>query len=37
MLHDLNRKSEIESLTTFTQTYLTEVYIENKILTQEFI
>ncbi|XP_025203511.1 meiotic recombination protein SPO11 [Melanaphis sacchari] len=37
MLCDLNRKSEIESLTTFTQTYLTKVYIKKKILTQEFI
>ncbi|XP_026820261.1 meiotic recombination protein SPO11 [Rhopalosiphum maidis] len=37
MLHNLNRKSEIESLTTFTQTYLTEVYIKKKILTQDFI
>lgn len=37
MLRQLNRKSEIESLTTFTQTYLTEVYIKRKILSQKFI
>lgn len=37
MLQQINRKSEIESLTKFTQTYLTEVYIKKKVLTQEFI
>lgn len=37
MMHQLNRKAEIESLTTFTQTYLTEVYIAKKIMSQQFI
>lgn len=37
MLHQLNKKADIESLTTFTQTYLTEVYIKKKLLAQEFI
>lgn len=37
MLKKLNKKSEIESLTTFTQTYLTEVYITKKLNNQEFI
>lgn len=37
MLQKLNKKSEIESLTTFTQTYLTEIYIKKKLTAQEFI
>lgn len=37
MLHQLNKKAEIESLTDFTDTYLTEVYIKKKIQTQDFI
>lgn len=37
MLNKLKKKAEIESLTTFTQTYLTEVYITKKVINQEYI
>ncbi|VVC34577.1 Meiotic recombination, Spo11,Topoisomerase 6 subunit A/Spo11, TOPRIM domain,Spo11/DNA topoisomerase VI [Cinara cedri] len=37
ILQQLNLKAEIEALTTFTQKYLTEVYILRKIVTQDYI
>lgn len=37
MLQQLNLKAEIEALTKFTQTYLTEVYILRKIVSQDYI